>query len=315
MKPLINGLHHVTALAGHPQQNINFYAGVLGLRLLKKTINFDAPDVYHLYYGDETGSPGSIMTFFPYADLPKGKPGTGQLTVTSFSIPAGSVPFWTERLKKYEIPFEVFSRFDEEVITLKDYDGLGLELVANDKDTRTGWANSEYVPALYAIKGFYTVTLELDRHEKTVGLLTSTMGYHPVTESGSRFRFESQAGGAGTFVDVLWLPTAERAKPGAGTIHHLAFSTTDDTDQLAIREQLANLNYNVTPVIDRQYFHSIYFREPGHILFEIATNPPGFAVDEKPEELGKTLQLPEWYEPRRSQIEAGLIPVQMPENK
>jgi glyoxalase family protein len=312
MKILVNGLHHVTALAGHPQKNIDFYVGILGLRLLKKTINFDAPDVYHLYYGDETGSPGTIMTFFPYNDLPKGKQGTGQLTVTSFSIPAASVTFWTERLKKYNIPFEVFSRFDEEVITLRDYDGLGIELVANDKDLREGWAKSEYVPAEYAIKGFYTVTIELGRHEKSVGLLTETMGYKPVTESGSRFRFESEIGGVGTYVDILWLPNADWAKPGAGTVHHLAFSTSTDQDQLEIREKLLDLNYNVTPVLDRNYFHSIYFREPGHILYEIATNPPGFAVDEKPEELGKNLKLPEWYEPRRGQIETGLIPVHNP---
>ncbi|MBC8110764.1 MAG: ring-cleaving dioxygenase [Verrucomicrobia bacterium] len=313
MKPLINGLHHVTAMAGHPQKNIDFYEGILGLRMLKKTINFDAPSVYHLYYGDETGSPGSIMTFFPYNDLPKGRAGNGQMTLTAFSIPASSLSFWVNRLISKNITFERFTRFDEEVLSFTDFDGLGIELIANATDTRTGWAESKFVPAEFAIKGFHSVTLNLGKREKSVALLTETMGYKLVSEQESRFRFESAVGGVGTYVDVLWQPEAVYAKAGSGTIHHLAFSTSDDQDQLEIREKLLEMRFDVTPVIDRNYFHSIYFREPENILYEIATNPPGFMVDETSEELGKTLRLPAWYESKRSQIESGLIPVHEPE--
>ena len=313
MSQLISGIHHVTALVGDPQQNVNFYAGILGLRLVKKTINFDNPEVYHLYYGDEAGQPGTIMTFFPYPDLPKGARGTGQMTYTSFSIPENALDYWMERLKKYNIPFQgPFNRLEESVISFDDYDGLGIELVANAHDKRPSWSNGK-IPGEFAVKGFYTVTLSEEGYERTAGLLTETMQHKLVTEKGNRFRYESGEGGAGNYVDVLCEPDSIRAKPGAGTVHHVAFRTSTAETQLDIRDQVVKLGYNTTPVLDRNYFTSIYFREPGHVLFEIATDVPGFTVDEALAELGTNLKLPSWQEENRALIESGLTPVILPD--
>ena len=306
MKTLITGLHHVTALAGNAQRNVDFYTGFLGQRLLKKTINFDAPDVYHLYYGDETGSPGSIMTFFPYEGIPRGRKGTGQLTYTAYSVPTASLSFWMDRLHAFSIPYAgPYQRFSETYLRFEDYDGMGVELVFNDHDTRAGWHHPQ-IPADYAVRGFYTVTLNEVAVDNTVKLLTETMNHTLVAEENGLFRFQSGVGGPGSFVDVQASPAAVRALQGGGSVHHVAFATPTDESQLEIREKLLHDGYNPTPVMDRNYFHSIYYREPGGILFEIATNPPGFAIDEPVAELGKTLKLPEWYEPRRAQIEAAL---------
>ncbi|MDX2305150.1 MAG: ring-cleaving dioxygenase [Microscillaceae bacterium] len=313
MSQLINGLHHVTALVGDPQQNVNFYAGILGLRLVKKTINFDAPDVYHLYYGDEAGNPGTIMTFFPYPGLPRGHRGTGQLTYTSFSIAEDALDYWMERLKKYNIPFQgPVDRLEESALIFEDFDGLGLELVANTKDNRQGWSNGK-IPQEYAVKGFYTVALSEEGYERTAGLLTETLQHRLVFEKGNRFRYEAGVGGPGNYVDVLCEPDAVRARPGSGTVHHVAFSTSNSQTQLDIREKIAKLGYNPTPVLDRNYFTSIYFREPGHILFEVATNPPGFTADESLTSLGQALKLPSWQEENRALIEAGLSPIVLPD--
>lgn len=299
MNGLVIGLHHITALASDPQKNVDFYAGVLGLRLVKKTINFDAPEVYHLYYGDEIGSPGTIITFFPYPGIPKGRKGKGQLTVTSFSIPELSLPFWLERLIKFQIPFEgPKKRFKETFIYFEDAEGLGLELVINKSDTRKGYAKG-LIPSEYAIKGFYGITLAEEGFEKTANFLTQYLDHEKIAEEENRFRYSSQNG----FVDIICCPDMLQGLPGAGTIHHVAFATNNDSTQILAREKLILDGINVTPVLDRQYFHSIYFREPGGVLFEIATLPPGFAIDEDPAHLGEALKLPPWEESRRKWIE------------
>ncbi|HAI74847.1 MAG TPA: ring-cleaving dioxygenase [Microscillaceae bacterium] len=307
---LINGLHHVTALASNPQRNVDFYTGILGLRFIKKTINFDAPDVYHLYYGDEAGSPGTIMTFFPYVGIPKGRKGTGQLTYTAFTIDQGALSFWMDRLAAFNIPFEgPKQRFEEKYLTFEDFDGLGVELVAVANDPRQGWAN-DIIPAEFAVKGFHTVTLHEASADRTVQLLTEQMQHKLIAEEAGRFRFEAGQGGGGNYVDVLYVPNSVKGLQGAGTVHHVAFSTENDETQLAIREKVLSMGFQATPVIDRNYFHSIYFREPGNILFEIATNPPGFTVDETLEQLGSKLQLPPWQEPNRGKIEQILDPIE-----
>ncbi|GAB3178623.1 ring-cleaving dioxygenase [Telluribacter humicola] len=306
MNTLINGIHHVTALASDTQRNVDFYVGVLGLRLVKKTINFDAPDVYHLYYGDEAGSPGSILTFFPYTGLSRGRKGGGQLTYTAFSIAAGSLDYWIDRLTRFNIPFSgPYQRFNESYLRFEDYDGMGVELVANSEDQRPGWNNGK-IPQEHSIRGFHTVTLNEFRVDDTVSLLKDVMQHTLVAEEKDLFRFQAGAGGPGSYVDVRFSPNEVRALQGAGSVHHLAFATESDDTQLEIRETLLSEGYNPTHVLDRNYFHSIYYREPGGVLFEIATNPPGFAIDEPVAELGTTLKLPEWYEPRRAQLEAQL---------
>ncbi|HMO38066.1 MAG TPA: ring-cleaving dioxygenase [Saprospiraceae bacterium] len=307
---LINGIHHVTALADDPQKNVDFYAGILGLRLVKKTINFDAPDVYHFYYGNEIGAPGTIMTFFPYAGIRRGRKGVGQLTVTSFSVPANSLGYWADRLKKFGLqPSAVQTRFDEAYLTFEDFDGLTIELVANDQDDRPPFTYGQ-IPEEHAVRGFYGVTLSEDSYERTALLLTDTMHHEKLGETGDRLRY-SASGKPGDFVDILRLPQGQRGLGGGGTVHHLAFGTDNDDTQVTIRTKIAEQGLNVTPVLDRQYFHSIYFREPGGVLFEIATNPPGFLFDEGKDTLGTALKLPPWEEPNRPAIEAGLTPVEI----
>lgn len=306
MNNLINGLHHITALASDAQRNVDFYVGILGLRMVKKTVNFDAPDVYHLYYGDETGTPGSIVTFFPYAGLVRGRKGGGQLTFSAFSIPTSSLSYWMDRLVQFGIPYAgPYRRFNETYLRFEDFDGMGVELVANEADKRPGWDKGK-IPKEYAIRGAYTVSLNEFKIDRTVSLLTDVMGHRLVAEESGIYRFESGEGGPGSFVDVLESPKDVRALQGAGSVHHLAFATESDETQLEIREKLLSGSYQPTEVLDRNYFHSIYYREPGGILFEIATNPPGFFVDETVAELGSSLKLPEWFEARREKIEAAL---------
>jgi glyoxalase family protein len=277
---------------------------------VKKTVNFDDPGTYHLYYGDEVGHPGTIMTFFPWPMARRGVQGAGQATVTSFSVPAGSLGFWTERLARLGQAFEdPKPRFEEEVLTLLDPDGLRLELVARDGDGRPAWEGGP-VPVENAVRGFDGVTLTERNLDVTEGVLAGTMGFRRVGEHGDRVRFEVGPGGAGTRVDVLASPAAARGHISAGTVHHVAFRAADEADQLAWREAVAESDLYVTPVLDRQYFRSIYFREPGGVLFEIATDPPGFTRDEPVESLGSGLKLPPWLEPSRSQIEAALPPIE-----
>lgn len=313
MTKLVQGLHHVTAIASDAQRNLDFYAGLLGLRLIKKTINFDAPDVYHLYYGNEKGSPGTIMTFFPFPGIPQGRKGKGQITVTSFSIPQNSMNYWTKRLDKFNIPYEGPSqRFDELVLYFEDPDGLGLELVEGEQDKRVGYTG--VIPSQYAIKGFYGITLSEECYEKTAGLLVGQMNHTLVVEKGNRFRY-SVTGLPGDFVDILCTPDSLKGLGGYGTVHHVAFATENDKTQLEARENLLKFGLNVTPVLDREYFHSIYYREPGNVLFEIATLPPGFAVDESLDHLGESLKLPPWEEKNRPLIEKKLPSIKLDSKK
>ena len=313
MAKLIEGIHHVTALARDPQVNVDFYTGVLGLRLVKKTVNFDDPGTYHFYYGDEEGRPGTIITFFPWPMAKRGTHGAGQATVTSFSVPEGSLGWWQERLGRLGVAFEdPRQRFDEEVLTLLDPDGLKLELVARADDSREPWLTGP-VPAEHAIRGFDGVTLTEWNPEVTARVLDGILGFRAAGEERDRFRFEAGAGGPGARVDIVARPDAPRGHVSAGTVHHVAWRTPDDDQQKAWHEELTGLGFHVSPIMDRQYFHSIYFREPGGVLFEIATDPPGFTFDETVEELGSGLRLPPWLEPERKQIESILPAVEVRE--
>jgi glyoxalase family protein len=310
MENKISGLHHVTAMASDAQKNVDFYAGILGLRMVKKTINFDAPDVYHLYYGDEVGNPGTIMTFFPIQGLAKGRKGKGQLTTTSFSIPENALEYWMRRLDKFNIPYSnPQDRFESEsFIYFEDNDGLGIELVANRSDNRAGFTYGQ-IPSEFAVKGFYGVSLSQEGYERTAGLLTEKMDHKLVAEKSNRFRF-SVSGLSGDFVDIVCEPDSMRGLGGSGTVHHLAFATANDKTQQEVRERILQHGLNVTPMLDRQYFHSIYFREPGGVLFEVATNDIGFTYDEPKEHLGQALKLPPWEEVNRSDIEKELKPIE-----
>ncbi|MEJ7758329.1 MAG: ring-cleaving dioxygenase [Gemmatimonadaceae bacterium] len=308
------GIHHVTAIASDPQRNLDFYAGVLGMRLVKRTVNFDDPTTYHFYFGDTDGTPGSILTFFPWPGSRRGRQGAGQIAVTSFAILPGSVGFWIERFIRYNVEFDQpKSRFDDErIIGFKDPDGLLGELVAHPSaETRAGWSGSG-VPAAHSLRGVYSLTLWQESYELTGKLLTECLGFRPVREQASIFRYAAADPGPGSIVDLRCVPGLWPGVMGAGTVHHVAFRAPGDDEQLAVREDLVARGHNVTPQLDRDYFKSIYFREPGGVLFEIATNSPGFTVDESIETLGQALKLPEWLEPRRFEIEALLPNIRLP---
>jgi glyoxalase family protein len=308
----ISGIHHVTAVASDPQRNLDFYTEVLGLRLVKRTVNFDDPGTYHFYFGDEVGSPGSILTFFPWPMSSHGSPGVGQVEVTSFCVPEESLHYWEQRLLSAGTPAERSGkRFGEEVLRFADPDGLKLELIAHAGMASRGqaWRDAS-VPAKHAIGGFDSVTLCEQGYEATVGVL-ETMGFKKVAEQGNRFRFDVGEGGAGARVDLLCSSESRYGNIAAGIVHHVAWRVSDDDSQKAWRKHLASQRLNVTPVIDRCYFHSIYFREPGGVLFEIATDPPGFTMDESEESLGEALKLPSWLEPDRNAIERVLPPIQL----
>jgi glyoxalase family protein len=309
------GIHHVTAIASDPQRNIDFYTGVLGLRLVKVTVNFDDPGTYHLYYGDGQGHPGTILTFFPWPDGMPGRIGTGQLTVTSFAVPEKATSYWQKRLKDHSVRFEEsHATFDEPALSFTDPDGLQLELVsAADTNPDRAWKDGP-VPFEFGIRGFHHVTLSEEGYERTAALLTETMGFKLLHTQGNRFRYSVGAGGTGTIVDVVCNPAGRQGLVSVGTVHHVAWRTPTDEQQQAWREALKTRHYNVTPIIDRIYFHSIYFRETGGVLFEIATDPPGFAIDEPMEKLGETLKLPPWLEPHRSRIEQVLPPIKLPQS-
>lgn len=305
----IHGIHHVTAIAGDPQTNIDFYTRVLGLRLVKLTVNYDDPHTYHLYYGDKSGHPGSILTFFPWPGAPKGVRGTGQATTTSFSIPENSLQYWKERFKENYVKFEEpAKRFNnqEEFLIFYDGDDLKLELVAQENEKRfVPWERSP-VPEDKAIRGFHSITLSEEGYDRTASLLTDTLGYRLVEQEGERFRYEAGEGSASKYVDLLCQPDLLRGEVLVGTVHHVAFRTPDDEQQITLRQEVIKAGRSPTPVIDRQYFHSVYFREPGGVLFEIATDPPGFTFDEAEDKLGTSLKLPPWLESSRKQIENAL---------
>lgn len=313
-KPSIEGIHHVTAIAGDAQRNADFYAGRLGLRLVKRTVNFDDPGTYHLYYGDEAGTPGSLLTFFPWAHAARGIPGVGQVGATALSVPEGSLGYWRDRLAgQGALVEEDGERLDREgVLTLFDPDGLKLQLVAHPgAEDRAPWLGGG-VPERHAIRGIHSVTLTERSLGPSAGLLAEAMGFRSVADRPNRSRFEVGAGGAGTFVDLIEDPSGGRGRVAAGSVHHVAFRVADDAAQRAWLADLAERGLHVTPVQDRQYFHSIYYREPGGVLFELATDPPGFTFDEPLAALGSRLQLPPWLEAARPRIEAALPPLHVP---
>ena len=311
MSPQLSGLHHVTAIAGDAQANLNFYAGVLGLRLVKRTVNFDDPGSYHLYYGDAQGSPGTLLTFFAWPGARRGRTGLGQATAVALSVGPDSLPFWQERLTAHGIPIgEVESRLGETVLPLFDPDGLRLELVPTPSDPRPGFPEGP-VPAAHAVRGLHAVSLPERSPAQTARLLTDTLGFRAVeTDGGGWTRYA--LGEGGTFADVQAAPDLAPGQIAVGSIHHVAWRTPDDPQQSAWLQTLTGLGLGVSPVMDREYFQSIYFREPGGILFEIATDPPGFTVDETADTLGQHLKLPPQYEVRRAQIEAHLPPLRLP---
>ena len=307
MKTNLTGLHHITAISSDAKRNLQFYTQVLGLRFVKKSVNQDDTGTYHLYYGNYTGAPGTALTFFPWAGLPRGRPGKGQSYATAFSVPANSLPFWQERLARLKVTtYPVETRFGDQVLPFQDHDGLRLELVATaEADTRPPTPSSD-VPAEYAIRGFHSSTLAVTDAAPTAAVLTNQMGYTQQAQDGHRIRYTVAAGGPGTYVDVTTDPAIPRGLNGAGTIHHVAFRTPDDASQVAARKTLLENSLHVSPVIDRAYFKSIYYREPNGVLFEIATDQPGFAIDESVETLGTKLSLPPHLEAYRTEIEAGL---------
>lgn len=308
MKTPIPGLHHVTAIASDPQQNLDFYTQILGLRFVKKTINFDDPGTYHFYFGDDAGSPGTILTFFPWPRASRGLAGAGEVTKTAFSVPLSSIDYWEQRLKNEGVLVErTGKRFDEEVLTLADPDGMKIEIVGHPDAGPANAPRFASVPPEHAIRGFFGVTLYERSADKTAALL-NIMGFKKIAEEGSRQRFSAEGSALGNHIDLLIDPNASYGRSGAGSVHHIAFRATDDAAQIAWRDEIAK-HVDVTQVLDRTYFHSIYFREPGGVLFELATDPPGFALDEPIESLGEALRIPPWYEKSREIIEQRLPPI------
>ncbi|HEX7264814.1 MAG TPA: ring-cleaving dioxygenase [Candidatus Dormibacteraeota bacterium] len=308
----VPGIHHVTCITGDVQKCVDFYVGVLGLRFIKKTVNFDVPDTYHIYFGDYLGTPGSAMTFFGWPHLPWRPAGSGQVTVVSFAIPERSTDFWAGRLRQLDVEVERTSRFDIETLVVKDFDGIQIELVGDASDERwRPWPDGP-VDAQHQIRSFHSVTLCEESDLATVNFLTETMGFRKVASEGSRTRFETGAGGPRAVLDVLDAPEAPVGEEAAGTVHHVAWRATNDAHELDWREVLVKSGRNVTPVIERKYFRSIYFREPGGVLFEIATDQPGFTVDEPADSLGSALQLPPQYEGRREDLKFNLPPIVVP---
>ncbi|MDR9856065.1 ring-cleaving dioxygenase [Paenibacillus sp. VCA1] len=304
------GIHHITAFVRDPQKTVDFYAGVLGLRLVKQTVNFDAPEVYHLYLGDEQGTPGTIITFFPWPRSRQGRVGGGQVGVTTFAVHKGALAFWENRLAAFDIPFEKTSRFSETYLAFRDGDGLQLEIVEREAGPLSTWSFGG-IPAERAIKGFGGAVLYSMEPGRTAHLLQQVMGLERIGQEGAYIRFRS-FGELGNTVDVVANPV-ERGTGGAGTVHHIAWRAKDDREHALWREHMLEHGFQTTPIVDRQYFHALYFREEGGIQFEIATDPPGFARDEEPARLGEKLMLPEWFEPRREEIEAKLTPFEVRE--
>jgi len=304
----IRGLHHVTSMAGSAPQNNAFFTKTLGLRRIKKTVNFDAPDVYHLYYGDEIGRPGGVMTYFPFPDMARGRPGVGEVGETVFSIPQDSLPFWMERLEALGVDgLKSDEGFGERRLHFAGPDGDGFALVEAKGDARPGWTHGG-VAAEHAIRGFHSASLRLHDDGATAELL-KFMGYDEIDKADGVRRFAISGGNGADFIDVETLPNIAAARQGAGSVHHIAFAVPDRAAQLEVRKALMDTGYHVTPVIDRDYFWAIYFRTPGGVLFEVATNEPGFDRDEEVAHLGEALKLPRQHEHLRGKLEKFLAPL------
>ncbi|SEI89822.1 glyoxalase family protein [Deinococcus reticulitermitis] len=309
----VQGLHHLTVMASDPQRNVDFYTDLLGQRMVKVTVNFDDPGTYHLYYGDETGAPGTIMTFFPWPGAARGERGNGEIVACAYAVRPPSLGYWKERLRANGTPFQEGRRFGSPTLSFEDPDGLIIELIAEEgADVPRFWPRSP-VPREHALRGFHSVTGWVESAESPRRLLVEHLGFQKVgqeeTPDGLRLRFRGDSDGVGLYVDLVERPGQPAGQFSAGSVHHVALRTRDDSEQAEYLEYLSAQGYGVTPVQDRQYFHSIYFRDPSGILFEIATDAPGFPADEEMDELGKHLKLPAWYEPKRAAIEARLRPI------
>ena len=309
----ISGIHHVTAITADPQKNIDFYCGLLGLRLVKLTVNFDDPGSYHLYYGDELGRPGTVLTFFAWPGAPRGRIGPPQVTVTAFAVSTGALDYWSARLTENRVEWHTADeRFGEHSLAFKDPDGMSLELVGESEPGGQAWAAGP-VPAERAIRGFHGVTISEEGYEKTAHVLTDLMGLKAAGNERNRFRYRTEPrAGVGTTIDLLCVPGAQGGSLGAGIVHHVAFRTPDDPQQERWQRKIAEAGLNVSPVMDRTYFHSIYYREPGGVLFEIATDGPGFTFDEPAGQLGTKLMLPPWMRAHQAEIERVLPPLRLP---
>jgi glyoxalase family protein len=301
------GLHHITAIAGNARRNHEFYTQVLGLRMVKKTVNFDDPQTYHFYFGNETGTPGTILTFFPWEGVVPGRVGTGMATEIGYSVPKGSLEFWKERFSRFNVRQEpAGERFGEQFLSFQDPDGLKIDLIVPaEEDTRKPWVTGE-VTEQSALRGFHSVTLTLRNNKPTAAILTDIFGYKLVGQEGSRFRYATDAVGNASIVDLVEAPLTMIGHVAGGTNHHVAFRVKNDAILMDYREKIAQKGLHITPKIDRDYFFSLYFREPGGVLFELATENPGFDRDEPVNELGAHLKLPARYEPERAKIEAVL---------
>ncbi len=311
MENNILDLHHITAIAGDAKRNFDFYSKIMGLRFIKKTVNFDDPGTYHFYFGDEIGSAGTILTFFPWGEgIQQGRKGTGMATEIGYSVPKGSLDFWQKRFEQYNVihnkPAE---KFGEKYLTFLDPDGLKLELIESKTgDNRKPWETDE-IKADVATLGFHNITLTLNNIQPTAAILTEIFGYTLLEQDVNRYRYATTAVENAAIVDLVELPEEKRGYVANGSVHHVAFRVKDDTVLMHFREKIEAYGLSITPQIDRNYFHSLYFREPGGVLFELATENPGFMVDESLEELGKNLKLPVQYEPNRASIEAHLVPI------
>ncbi len=311
MENSILGIHHITAIAGDAKRNFNFYSNTLGLRFIKKTVNFDDPGTYHFYFGDEVGSAGTILTFFPWGSgIPQGKRGAGMATEIGYSVPKGSLEFWVERFEKHNVIYnKPAEKFGERYLTFLDPDGLKLELIESAApDTRTPWETNE-VKADVATKGFHNITITLNSITGTAAVLTNIFGYKLVSQESNRYRYATDTVEHAAIVDLVELKDEKLGHVANGTVHHVAFRVKNDEILMHFREKVVAAGLSITPQIDRNYFHSLYFREPGGVLFEIATDNPGFLIDEPLETLGKDLKLPVQYESRREEITAHLDPV------
>jgi glyoxalase family protein len=310
--PSIPGIHHVTCITGDVQRCTDFYVGVLGLRFIKKSINQDLPDTYHIYFGDYLGTPGTAMTFFGWPSWPKQRAGSGQITTVAFQVPPESLGFWSARLKKLRVEHASVSRFGADALSLRDADDIAIELVGDSTDDRwVPWREGP-IEESSAIRGFHSVALTVAEGAATADLLTATMGFRKTGTDGPRTRFETGDGGPHAILELIESPEGPDGEESIGTVHHVAWRTPDAQTQVAWRERLLEAGRNVTPVIDRWYFKSIYYREPGGVLFEIATDGPGFTVDETPEHLGSGLSLPPWFGVRRDRLDEILPPIVVP---
>jgi glyoxalase family protein len=313
MPASLPGIHHVTSITRDVQKCVDFYVSVLGLRFVKKSINQDVPDTYHIYFGDYKGSPGTAMTFFGWPAWPARRAGSGQVTTVSFAVPPDSLDFWSSRLRKLGVEASRTSRFGTDALVLADVDGIELELIGDVSPSFqwVPWPDGP-VDREHAIRGFHSVTMTLAEAAGTIDLLVKTMGFRKAGQEGRRTRFETGQGGQHSILDVVEAPEGPEGEESIGTVHHVAWRAADAAHQAEWREMLVKAGRNVTPVIERYYFKSIYFREPGGVLFEIATDGPGFTVDEPLETLGSTLSLPPWFNVRRETLDETLPPIVVP---